>query len=178
MCAPVHGGRLWFVVAEAGRAALVSPVYPTAWPMGRALEAACDARRREPLRPWRLRPPEHPAPEATCSCGVHAVSLPGDLAAYVPSVAGRRIVHRVIGRTALWGDVVEGPRGWRASRAYPAELWVPEVHVNGRRVTGLEEMALDLAGYGVPVRLCEGMTARDVVDELGREHWPGLDAAA
>ena len=32
--------------------------------------------------------------------------------------------------------------------------------------------------YGVPVRLCEGMTARDVVDELGREHWPGLDAAA
>jgi hypothetical protein len=37
---------------------------------------------------------------------------------------------------------------------------------------------VDLAGYGVPVRLCGGMTARDVVDELGREHWPGLDAAA
>jgi len=28
------------------------------------------------------------------------------------------------------------------------------------------------------VRLCAGMTARDVVDELGRAHWPGLDAAA
>jgi len=52
------------------------------------------------------------------------------------------------------------------------------VHVNGRRVSGLEAMALDLAGYGVPVRLCSGMTARDVVDELGRESWPGLGAAA
>ena len=154
------------MVAEAGRAALVSPVYPTSWPMGRPLEAACDARRREPLRPWRLRPPEHPAPEATCSCGVHAVSLPGDLAAYVPSVAGRRIVHRVIGRTALWGDVVEGARGWRASYAYPRELYVPEVHVNRRRLRGLEAMAFELADYGVPVRICEGMTARDVVDDL------------
>jgi hypothetical protein len=178
MCAPVHGWRLWFVVAEAGRAGLVSPVYPTLWPVGRPLEAACDARRREPLRPWKLRPPEHAAPDATCSCGVHAVSLPGDLAAYVPSVAGRRIVHRVVGRVALWGRVVEGARGWRAARAYPAELWVPEVHVNGRRVAGLEAMALDLAGYGVPVRLCAGMTARDLVDELGRGRAPGLDAAA
>ena len=125
----------------------------------RALEAACDARRREPLRPWRVRPPDHAAPDVSCCCGVHAVSLPADLAAYVPSVAGRRIVHRVVGRVALWGDVVEGSRGWRASRAYPAKLWVPEVHVNGRRVAGLEAMALDLAGYGVPVQICTGMTA-------------------
>jgi hypothetical protein len=178
MCTPVRGWRLWFVVAEAGRAALVSPVYPTPWPIGRALEAECDARRREPLRPWKLRPPEHAAPAPTCSCGVHAVSLPGDLAAYVPSVAGRRIVHRVVGRVALWGEVVEGPRGWRASRAYPAELWVPEVHVNGRRVAGLEAMALDLAGYGVPVRLGAGTTARDLFDDLARDRAPGLDAAA
>jgi hypothetical protein len=55
---------------------------------------------------------------------------------------------------------------------------VPEVHVNGRRVAGLEAMALDLAGYGVPVRLCAGMTARDLVDELARDRPPGLDAAA
>jgi hypothetical protein len=178
MCAPVHGWRLWFVVAEAGRAGLASPVYPTPLPRGSALEAACDARRREPLRPWRLRPPEHAAPAVSCSCGVHAVSLPADLAAYVPSVAGRRIVHRVVGRVALWGDVVEGSRGWRASRAYPAKLWVPEVHVNGRRVAGLEAMALDLAGYGVPVQICAGMTARDLVDELGRDRSRSLNAAA
>ncbi len=166
------------MVTEAGRAGLVSPVYPTFWPPGSALEAVCDARRREPLRPWRLRPPEHPAPDAACSCGVHAVSVPGDLAAYVPSVAGRRIVHRVIGKVALWGEVVEGSRGWRASRAYPAELWVPEVHVNGRRVAGLEAMALDLAGYGVPVRLCSGRTARALGAALARDGHPGLDAAA
>jgi hypothetical protein len=55
---------------------------------------------------------------------------------------------------------------------------MPEVHVNGRRVAGLEAMGLDLAGYGVPVRLCAGMTARDLVDELARHPAAGLDAAA
>ncbi len=166
LCEAVHGWRLWFVVMEGGRARLMSPVYPTVWRPGREVEAVCDARRRELLRPWRLRPAEHAAPDPRCCCGVHAVSRPGDLAAYVPSVAARRIVHRVVGRVSLWGEVVEGARGWRASAAYPDRLYVPEVHVNRRRVRGLETLALDLADYGVPVRIRDGMTARDVVDDL------------
>jgi hypothetical protein len=165
-CEPVHGWRLWFVVVDGGRSRLMSPVYPTIWRPGEELEATCDARRRELLRPWRLRPAEHAAPEPRCCCGVHAVSRPGDLAAYVPSVAARRIVHRVIGRVSLWGDVVEGARGWRAAYAYPKDLYVPEVHVNRRRLRGLEAMAVELADYGVAVRICEGMAARDVVDDL------------
>jgi hypothetical protein len=166
LCEPVHGWRLWFVVMDAGRARLMSPVYPTVWRPGHEVEAVCDARRRELLRPWRLRPAEHAAPDECCSCGVHAVSKPADLAAYVPSVAARRIVHRVIGRVSLWGEVIEGPRGWRASHAYPTDLLLPEVHINRRPMTGLGSMALQLADYGVPVRICDGMTARDVVDDL------------
>ena len=56
--------------------------------------------------------------------------------------------------------------GWRGSHAYPAALLVPEVHINGRRLTGLESMAMQLADYGVPVRICDGMSARDLVDHL------------
>jgi hypothetical protein len=136
------------------------------WRPGREVEAVCDARRRELLRPWRLHPAEHAAPAERCGCGVHALSRPGDLAAYVPSVAARRILHRVIGRVALWGDVVEGPRGWRASHAYPADLLLPAANINRRPMAGLSTMAMELADYGVPVTICDGMTARDVVDDL------------
>jgi hypothetical protein len=108
---------------------------------------------------------------------VHAVAAPGDLAAYVPSVAARRIVHRVVGRVALWGEVCEGTRGWRAAHAYPADLWVPGLHINRRRLAGVEAMALQLADYGVPVRICDGMSARDVVAELGA-HAPASRRAA
>jgi hypothetical protein len=177
LCAPVRGWRLWLVVMEGGHARLMSPVYPAVWRPGREMEAVCDARRRELLRPWRLRPPEHAAPDVRCACGVHAVSAPGDLAAYVPSVAARRIVHRVVGRVALWGDVCQGTRGWRASHAYPADLWVPGVHINRRRLAGVEAIAMQLADYGVPVRICDGMSARDVVAELGA-HAPAWRRAA
>jgi hypothetical protein len=81
-------------------------------------------------------------------------------------VAARRILHRVIGRVALWGDVVEGPRGWRASHAYPADLLLPAANINRRPMAGLSTMAMELADYGVPVTICDGMTARDVVDDL------------
>ena len=125
LCEPVHGWRLWFVVMEGGRARLMSPVYPIVWRPGREIEAVCDARRRELLRPWRLRPAEHAAPDVRCGCGVHAVSVPSDLAAYVPSVAARRIVHRVIGRVSLWGEVVEGSRGWRGRTPIPPTCGCP-----------------------------------------------------
>ena len=78
----------------------------------------------------------------------------------------RPLVRQAIGRVALWGEVVEGGRGWRASRAYPAEVWLPQLDIDGNDVAGVEEIALDLADYGVPVRVCDGHTARDVVAEL------------
>ena len=77
------------------------------------------------------------------------------------------MVRRVIGRVALWGEVVEGTRGWRASRGYPAELWVPQLDGDGTEIAELESIAIDLADYGVPVHVCDGLTAREAIAELG-----------
>ena len=71
---------------------------------------------------------------------------------------------------------MEGSRGWRASRAYPAEVWLPQLDIDGHDIAGIEEIALDLADYGVPVRVCDGRTARDVVSELSPRHTAGLPA--
>jgi len=80
----------------------------------------------------------------------------------------RPLVHHVIGRVALWGDVVEGSRGWRAALAYPAELWLPPLDVDRRDVPRSEAVAFDLADYGVPVHVCDGCTAREVIEMLGQ----------
>ena len=63
---------------------------------------------------------------------------------------------RLIGRVALWGDVVEGPLGWRASHAYPIELFVPAsvaAQTGYRRRGYVDETMLALEEYGVPVDL-------------------------
>ena len=54
---------------------------------------------------------------------------------------------------------------------------MPGLHINRRRLAGVEAMAMQLADYGVPVRICDGMTARDVVAELGA-HAPASRRAA
>jgi hypothetical protein len=33
-------------------------------------------------------------------------------------------IHYALGRVSLWGSVIECERGWRASYAYPAALYV------------------------------------------------------
>ena len=88
------------------------------------------------------------------------------LGTYVPPAASRLVVQRAVGRVALWGDVVEGSRGWRAARGYPAELWLPQADLRRQTVAELEGIAVELADYGVPVHVCDGMSARDVIAEL------------
>jgi hypothetical protein len=170
-CEPVVGWRLWSVGADGGRARLASHVSPAVWQPGRELVAACDARRRELRRPWRLHPTGHAAPAPGCTCGVHAVERIGYLGTYLPPTNRpyawmRPLVRQAIGRVTLWGDVVEGTRGWRASRAYPAELWLAGVDMDGRAIADIGSIAMELADYGVPVRICDGLTAREVVDEI------------
>jgi hypothetical protein len=58
---------------------------------------------------------------------------------------------RVIGRVALWGEVVEGEFGWRASRAYPLELLIPGRAGGYRRGAYLDEIAVELEAYRVPI---------------------------
>jgi hypothetical protein len=163
---PVHGWRLWSVVTAGGRSRLQSLVCPSIWWPGRELVATCEASPRDSLRPWRRRLPGHAAPEPRCTCGVHAMERVRHLGTYVPPAASRLVVQRAVGRVALWGDVVEGSRGWRAARGYPAELWLPQADLRRQTVAELEQIAVELTDYGTPVHVCDGMSARDVIAGL------------
>ena len=163
---PVHGWRLWSVVDAGGRSRLQSLVCPSIWWPRHELVATCEASPRDSLRPWRRRMPGHAAPESRCTCGVHAMERVRHLGTYVPPAASRLVVQRAVGRVALWGEVIEGSRGWRAACAYPAEIWIPHADLRRQPVSELEDIALDLADYGVPVHICDGMTAREVIAAL------------
>jgi hypothetical protein len=168
---PVVGWRVWSLQEVGGRVRLASHISPSVWEPGRELVAECEVRRRAPLAPWHTRPTGHAAPAERCTCGVHGVSRVGLLATYLP-VANRPyswmrpVVRQAIGRVALWGEVVEGARGWRAACAYPAELWLPQVDGNDQDVPEVEAIAANLADYGVPVHVCDGRSVREVVAAL------------
>ena len=72
----------------------------------------------------------------------------------------------MFGLVALWGDVVEGDLGWRASHAFPRHLvLLPPATAAPQDVV---EVAFGLAGYGVPVEIDRGPRC-DVV-----ARWRGL----
>jgi hypothetical protein len=74
--------------------------------------------------------------------------------------------HRVIGTVNLWGTVVEAERGWRASCAYPKEIYVPTREPRGRLVDA-EEIAVRLADYGVPVHIVGVRDGSGIAAALG-----------
>ena len=59
---------------------------------------------------------------------------------------------------ALWGTVIECERGFRASHAYPARIYVPADAGDPWRI-GWEEVAFDLCRYGVPVEPLDARAA-------------------
>src|SRR6266508_493591 len=146
---------------------LRSIVFGTNWPLGEALPARCEFALRRPwTRPWH-RVPVHEAPSDDCDCGIWAAKD----SAYAMSffhlyddLLGQRSLHRVVGSVCLWGSVVEGSLGWRATRAYPAHIYVPTHRENGRRVNA-ENIARGLADYGVPV---------EIVGKVGERVGPAL----
>jgi hypothetical protein len=68
-----------------------------------------------------------------------------------------------VGRVSLWGTVCECERGWRASHAYPAQLYVPIAGIESVRAACIVD---DLRRYGVPVRALDVPTADALVDEV------------
>jgi hypothetical protein len=62
------------------------------------------------------------------------------------------LLDHVIGRVFLWGSMLECERGWRASFAYPQELFVP-LHRDRDGERKAEETADGLGVYGVPIEL-------------------------
>jgi len=70
--------------------------------------------------------------------------------------------------------VVECERGWRASHAYPARLYLllgGDRHLSflPRRGADAERLALALRAYGVPVELVACASVRELARELERE---------
>ncbi len=70
--------------------------------------------------------------------------------------------------------MVECERGWRASHAYPARLYLPlggDRHLSflPGRGADAERLALALRAYGVPVELVACASVRELARELERE---------
>jgi hypothetical protein len=108
------GWRAWTVVETVAGPRLASPMRaPTIWPPDQALVAQCTIR-------------GHAVPGSSCTCGLYAVHDPTGVVWAVPD-------RTVMGYVALWGRVVEGERGWRASHGFPLMLLCPRSMPAARR---------------------------------------------
>lgn len=155
---PLEAWRVWRVGMLQGRVVLKSLFVGAVWEPAIPLAATCSQRHRPRLRPWRLEPSGHAPPEMSCRCGIYGVQSVIAARSYLerPDLLCRG--ERVIGRVALWGNVVEGELGWRASRAYPIELFVPApavVRSGLRRRAYMDEILQSLEEYMVPVDVVE-----------------------
>jgi hypothetical protein len=153
---PVEAWRVWRVSMSQGRVVLQSLHAGVIWEPEVPLVASCTGRHRSRWSPWRKKPNDHPAPELDCSCGIYGVRSAAAARSYLETPPLLCRDDRVIGRVALWGDVVEGPSGWRASHAYPLELFVPAPAVGRsglRQRAYVDEILLALEAYEVPVDL-------------------------
>ena len=148
---PLEAWRVWKVVRVDGAYRLGSVVHGTVWPAGDELRAECLR-----VRLFRRRRRRHDAPNVDCECGVYAAGLT-QLDLYVAEGL-RGPLSRVVGRVALWGTVVECERGFRASHAYPARIYVPHDAGAAWR-TSWEDVALGLCAYRVPVEPLEAPVA-------------------
>jgi hypothetical protein len=117
--------------------------------------------------------PPHEAPAEACRCGIYATAGLAETLAYSRDVRRRRdTIHRVVGRVSLWGTVIECEGGWRSSLGYPAALFVPGVRRRRRRVglagadSPVEDIAVGLAAYGVPVELLDASDDRELLELL------------
>jgi hypothetical protein len=153
---PLEGWRVWRVTRLEGSVVLRSLFSGAIWEPEVPFVASCAGGHRPFWAPWRKRPDDHPAPELECRCGIYGVRSVAAARSYLELPPLLFPADRVIGRVALWGDVVEGPAGWRSSHAYPSQLHVPSTSVAYRGLRQrerLEEILLGLEAYGVQVDL-------------------------
>ncbi|MFL5950544.1 MAG: hypothetical protein ACJ74M_02970 [Gaiellaceae bacterium] len=153
---PVVGWRCWTVVRNGPRFRLRSIAFTDVWPVDEAFVARCyESVRRFPLRRsgWQR---QHLPAVLECDCGIHAARDLEAAAAYLDlydDISQRSVCHRAFGRVALWGTVVEGELGWRASHAYPRRILLPQNGTKGGST--LPEIANGLSAYGVPVEVLD-----------------------
>ena len=139
----VTGWRAWVVTETPAGLRLGSVLHDLLWSHGRAALAEC----RRDDDPFTLPVAAHPVPGPDCNCGFHAARDPVDALSYARGRDEANTICRILGEVRLWGHVLETERGWRASHAYPARLYVSDPAV-----------ALALSAYGVPI--CESPSSR------------------
>ena len=144
---PVVGWRVWVVTETEEGHRLGSVIHEGVWTPGTTALAVC--RRHEDVLAEPL--PSHQVPSAACTCGFHAARDPADALAYLRGRDERATICRIVGEVALWGRLVETERGWRASCAYPARLYVPD-----------DDIAATLRIYDVPVESASAASARSM----------------
>lgn len=69
---------------------------------------------------------DHEVPTEQCKCGLYSAKTLDHLMTmhhYYNYDPAR--MFKVIGKVALWGKVIEGTQGWRATYGYPSELYLP-----------------------------------------------------
>ena len=172
---PFEGWRVWRAGNEGSHLRLRSVVQETVWPPREELAAECV--RRILARLGRRR--RHEAPAESCACGIYATTL--DRVGSYLHERGDGGAHYVFGRVLLWGTVIECEQGWRAARAYPAEIIVPlpprgssPTIMAPRKPAGAtaEEIADALSCYAVPVVVLPH-TPAEALDVVAREHGRG-----
>ena len=164
---PVRAWRVWWILVEEQELRLRSLFFPLLWEPGRRVEAECLHRRLVRLS----RRKSHGAPHERCKCGIYAATKLSTAADYLRSLqpAPPEAIQYAVGSVSLWGLVIECERGWRASYAYPAALYVPTRSVARRSRLTPREAAEGLAGYGVPVTVTDASDWSQLLEaiELG-----------
>jgi hypothetical protein len=137
---------------------LRSLVFRTIWLPQEELIAECNHLwSRIPLRRLLHGTPPHEVPSQPCNCGIHAANDLETAADYFylyDDVHQPHLRYRAIGSVSLWGSVIEGDQGWRASRAYPRRIFLPRTDRSGRP-TDVEAIVDGLSDYAVPVEIVE-----------------------
>jgi len=141
---PVIGWRYWGVSLRDGGYRLRSPFRDTLWPVGAPIVAECFGTRRLIGLPDRL----HEPPADGCRCGVYGGTYRA-VRAFLDTTFVPPAEAAVIGRSVLWGEVVEDGASWRAQYAYPDRLLVPTL------MRDAYQIAAGLEAYGVPVVLLD-----------------------
>jgi hypothetical protein len=134
------GWRLWNVARDGDAYRLRSPVRTEVWPVGEPLVAECTGSDLV----WGVRGSRHEAPSPDCRCGVYGGTYSG-LRSFLNATFLPPAEAAVLGRTSLWGTVIDERSGWRAQYAYPERLAVPTLLRDAMAI------AEDLEDYGVPV---------------------------
>ena len=111
----VEAWRAW-KIDEGNGPVLHSLVRDWQWPARQKVHAVCH---REEMG-WGSSHRGEGIPDVNCSCGFWATK--NRLSAQRPQVHSRYLKGIVVGKVALWGDIIEHEEGFRAQFAYPLSL--------------------------------------------------------